>query len=98
MDYPKLKHGSSGDRPAMHRSRKSRRVFRIFRFESVKGHIPELVVCQAKHVCLVSMAKSCSRFDQRVKDRLQLEGRAADNLEDLGSRRLLLQRFAEIAG
>src|SRR5262245_18352461 len=34
----------------------------------------------------------------RLKDRLQRSGRTADNLEHVGGRGLLLQRFGEIAG
>ena len=35
--------------------------------------------------------------NQRLQDRLKIEGRAADDLQDIGHRGLLLQRLAEIA-
>ena len=35
-------------------------------------------------------------FDQRVEHGLQIEGRAADDLEHVGGRGLLLQRFAQL--
>ena len=45
------------------------------------------------------MSASQSRaadFDQRVEHRLQIEGRAADDLEHVGGGGLLLQRFAQL--
>ena len=44
--------------------------------------------------CLVGVAKSCGRFDQRLQHGLQIEGRAADDLEHVGGGGLLLLRFA----
>ena len=41
----------------------------------------------------VGLAKPSGRFDERVQNSLQLKGRAADDLEYVGGRRLLLQRF-----
>ena len=38
------------------------------------------------------------RLDQRIEHRLQIERRAADHLEHVGGRGLLLQRFREVAG
>ena len=38
---------------------------------------------------------ACRRFDQRVEHRLQIEGRAADDLEHVGGGGLLLQRLAQ---
>src|SRR6516162_6653146 len=46
----------------------------------------------------VGLAQPRGRFDERVEDHLQIEGRAADDLEHVGSRGLLLQRFAQIVG
>ena len=37
--------------------------------------------------------KAALRFDQRIEHRLQIERRAADDLEHVGGGRLLLQRF-----
>jgi hypothetical protein len=44
---------------------------------------------------VVGVTKSGGRFDQRIKHRLQIESRAADDLEDVGGRRLLLPRLGE---
>jgi hypothetical protein len=39
----------------------------------------------------------CGGFDQRVQHRLQIEGRAADDLQDIACRSLVFERFFEIA-
>jgi hypothetical protein len=44
--------------------------------------------------CLIRLAQQRRRLDQRIEHRLEIEGRAADDLEHLGGRGLLLQRFA----
>ena len=44
----------------------------------------------------VGLAQPGRRFDQRVEHRLQIEGRAADDLEHVGGGGLLLQRFAQL--
>ena len=38
------------------------------------------------------------RFDQRIEHGLQIERRAADDLEHVGGGGLLLQRFAQLVG
>ena len=40
--------------------------------------------------------KSGRRFDKRLQHRLQIESRAADDLEHVGGGGLLLQRFAQL--
>jgi hypothetical protein len=44
---------------------------------------------------LVGFAQPRRRFHQRIQHHLQIERRAADNLEHVGGRRLLLQRFPQ---
>src|SRR5215471_16089094 len=44
----------------------------------------------------ICVAKSNGRLDQRIEHRLQVEGRAADDLEHIGGGGLLLQRFAQL--
>ena len=44
----------------------------------------------------VGLAQSRRRLDQRIEHRLQVEGRAADDLEHVGGGGLLLQRFAQL--
>ena len=45
---------------------------------------------------LIRFAQPRRRFDQRIEHRLQIEGRAADDLEHVGGGGLLLQRFAQL--
>ena len=45
---------------------------------------------------MVGVAKSGRRLGQRIEHGLQIEGRAADDLEHVGGGRLLLQRFGQI--
>src|SRR6185312_7358235 len=44
-------------------------------------------------VCLADLGR---RLDKRVEDRLQVKRRSADNFQDVGGRRLLLQRLAQL--
>src|SRR5262249_22212608 len=46
---------------------------------------------------MVRFAKPRRRLRKCVEHRLQIEGRAADHLEHVGSGSLLLQRFAQLA-
>src|SRR5439155_257942 len=47
---------------------------------------------------VVGAAKAASRFNERLQHRLEIEGRAADHLEHVGCRSLLLKRFAQLLG
>ena len=44
----------------------------------------------------IGLAQPHRGFNQRVEHRLQIERRAADDLEHVGGRRLLLQRLAQL--
>ena len=44
----------------------------------------------------IRFAKPGGRLDQRVEHRLQIERRAADDLEHVGGGGLLLERFAQL--
>jgi hypothetical protein len=46
---------------------------------------------------IVGIAQPRRRLDQRVEHQLQVEGRAADDLEHVGGGGLLLQRFTQLA-
>ena len=47
---------------------------------------------------MIGIAQPRCGFDQRVEHRLQIEGRAADDLEHVAGRGLVFERFFEIAG
>ena len=46
---------------------------------------------------VLGLAKRVRRLDDRVEHRLQVDRRAADDLQDLGGRGLLLQRLGQLA-
>jgi hypothetical protein len=60
-------------------------------------HPQDLAVPQQNHA-LRRIAERARRLDQRIEHGLQVEGRAADDLEHIGGRRLLLQRLVALAG
>jgi hypothetical protein len=58
--------------------------------------LKEARVVRTSEVSDVCLAQSGSRLDQSVEYGLEVEGRAADDLEYIGSGGLLLQRFAQL--
>src|SRR5215475_10881648 len=50
----------------------------------------------AKDTSHIRLAQPRRRLDQRIEHRLQVKGRAADDLEHVGGGGLLLQRFAQL--
>src|SRR5262249_60237044 len=54
------------------------------------------VGCRTPDICDIGLTRSCSRLDERLQNRFQIEGRAADDLEHVGGGGLLLQRFAQL--
>ena len=58
------------------------------------GRLPPLGRADVRHI---GIAQPRGRLDQRIEHRLQIEGRAADDLEHVGGGGLLLQRL-EIVG
>ena len=46
----------------------------------------------------VGLAESGGRLNKCIQHRLQIEGRAADDLEHVGGGGLLLQRFSHVVG
>ena len=64
--------------------------------ETKAGTQPQhLAVAQENHA-LVDGAQPCGRLDQCIEHRLQVEGRAADDFENVSGRGLLLQGFAQL--
>ena len=49
------------------------------------------IVSPPEHHCLVGAAEARHRLNQRVENRLEIDGRAADDLEHVGGSGLLLQ-------
>ena len=60
------------------------------------GKIESVVVLQTLDGRLVRAAQRCRQRDKRIEYGLQIKGRPADDLEHVGSRGLLLQRFSQL--
>src|ERR671935_1044022 len=58
-------------------------------------HPEEIVAYRTRHSGEIGLTQSSRRRNQRVQDGMKIEGRAADDLEHVGCRGLLLQRFAQ---
>ena len=63
---------------------------------AVLGNLPVDAILLAIDGSHIGLAQPRHRFDQRVEHVLQIEGRAADDLEHVGGCGLLLQRFAQL--
>src|SRR5438093_1333830 len=59
----------------------------------------ELIACslRTEYCCPFRLAESRCRLDKRVQHRLQIESRAADDLEHVGGRDLLIGEWADLA-
>src|SRR5262249_1682898 len=55
----------------------------------------ETIPLRKRDMSHVRLAKAGRRLDQRIEHHLQIERRAADDLEHVGCGGLLLQRFAQ---
>src|SRR5262245_24741885 len=82
-----------GDRSTLH-------VLHVVLRKSVTGnHLisrPVVVALASEYERAFGLAQSCRRFGQSVEHGLQIERGAADDLEHVGGRGLLLQGFAQL--
>src|SRR5262249_266769 len=97
MDYPTLQQGPSSRRPASPLDRHSLDIFDELGRVTVSLREEEHPVLLPSYRGIVGAAKAASRLNERLQNRLEIEGGAADDLEDIGRRSLLLQRLAELA-
>ena len=61
------------------------------------GHRMEQIAIEAEHGGKLRLAEAGGIFQQSMKHRLQIAGRAGDDLEHFGGRGLLLQRFRKFS-
>src|SRR5262245_66274843 len=82
-----------GDRSTLH-------VLHVVLRKSVTGNQlisrPVVVGLASEYERAFGLAQSCRRFGQSVEHGLQIECRAADDLEHVGGGGLLLERFTEV--
>src|SRR5499433_4624328 len=95
MDHPTFQQGPSSRRPASSLDGHSLDIFDELRRVTVSLREEEHPVLLASYRGVVGVTKAASRFNERLQYRLEIEGRAADNLEHVGSCSLLLQRLGK---
>src|SRR5262245_61320848 len=86
---PRDRSATCGDWPVYH-------VFAVFGGVLVRGDVLEMVSSRTSYGSHVRLAQQRRRFRQGVQHFLQIEGRAADDLEDVSGGRLLLERFEQL--
>ena len=69
--------------------------FLHLRGKSVRRNQVMHLVSSAVHSCLLGTAEARHRLHQRVEHRLEVDGRAADDLEHVRCRGLLLEGFPQ---
>ena len=96
VNKPAFEQGAPGGRATRQRDRtllhEMHEVIRV----AIARREPQHVTVRPDDAGHVRLAQPSGRLDQRVKHRLQIESRAADDLEHVGGRGLLLQRFAQL--
>src|SRR5262245_39702454 len=96
MDHPTFQQGPSSRRPASPLDRHSLDIFDELGRVTVSFREEEHPVLLPTYRGVVGAAQVASRFNERLQYRLEIEGRAADDLEHIGGGGLLLQRFAQL--
>ena len=77
-------------------SRLSEKLGKLGR-DAAFGSGPEVLAVIGPEVAERSVAKAHSLFEHRVEHRREVAGRGVDDLQHLGGRGLLLQRFGEFS-
>src|SRR5262249_31451648 len=96
MDYPTFQQGPSGRRPASPLDRHGLDIFDELGRVTVSLREEEHSILLPSHRGVVGAAKAASRFNERLQHRLEIKGRATDDLEHVGGGGLLLERFAQL--
>ena len=93
--------GTPNDAAAIHGHLKWLEIVFNFRVHlsgmAIAGCPPEDFTVASEYPRNMAFAQTCCRFEKRIEDRFQIEGRAADDLEHVGGGGLLLERFAQFA-
>src|SRR5262249_50058417 len=97
VDDPAFEQGTSGSRSRVGLDRQAPDIVHELGGEAVRLGAKEHAADLPGYRAPLRLTKSGSRFDQRLQHRLEVEGRAADDLEHIGSGGLLLQRLPQLA-
>ena len=98
MNSLALQQDASGKRPSSGLDRNVLHHFEEFGRIAVCHGSEERCPYLAREGAHVGAAEPSRQFQQRLQDRLQIEGRATDDFEHVGGGGLLLQRLAELTG
>src|SRR6516162_6766213 len=93
-----LEYDPTGDRTAIRPERMLFHVLLLLRGEAVARDMIVGAVLGEPDGSPIRVAKACRRLGERVEHRLQIEGRATDDLQHVGGGSLLLQRFVKLTG
>src|SRR6516225_8806088 len=92
-----LEYEPAGHRTAIRPERMLFHVLLLLRGEAVARDMMVGAVLGEPDGSPIRAAKACRRLGERVEHRLQIKGRAADDLEHVGGGSLLLQRVGQLA-
>ena len=92
-----LKQSSSDNGRAFCLDRDVLYVIHEFRAKAVRTGAKIRITFLTRYRRHIRLAKACGGLDKGVEHGLQVKRRAADDLEHVGGRGLLLERFREIA-
>jgi hypothetical protein len=83
---------------AIRRNRMAGQILDVGEFEVVGRREPAFPAFVAGDECVLGRAQPRRGFDDGVENRLQIGGRPADHIENVRSRRLVLERFLKAGG
>ena len=98
MDRLALQQRTSNDASPLRCAHERREVIFLYVSKSVACRQAIAVIHGTKNRPLVRVAQAGRRFHEGIEHGLQIERRAADDLEHVGCRGLLLKRLAQIVG
>src|SRR5262249_50437116 len=96
VNDPAFKYSSPADRPTMNLQLKRKHVLQKVGLETVSRGVLHALVLEKPYVGPVRVAQPRRCFDDRIEYLLQIERRAADDLEHVSGGGLLLQRLPQL--
>jgi hypothetical protein len=96
VNDPAFEQGASRRRPIFGLNGEAPDIVHELGGEAVSLCAKELAADLPRYRGFIGFAKPGSRLNQSLKHRLEIEGRAADDLEHVGRSSLLLQRFSQL--
>src|SRR5262249_30739394 len=96
VDYFPFKYRSPGERTSTRGDWVSFHVLPVLGRIAIRSQMSENLSHRARDGGHIRLAQAGRGFDQRIEHRLEIERRAADDLEHVGGCSLLLERFAQL--